>query len=85
MDAVLHEERIENRRKRLNPLGELPDGTMIASGATAYMMLGGRPRRWSFAGYGAPEDAPVDRLITPPSIAAAFAAGYRPALHPSAR
>lgn len=84
MDAVLHEERIEHRRKKLHPPGELPDGTMVAAGAEAYLMLGGRKRRWRFSGYGAPEGVAVDRLITPPSIVAAFAAGYRPALHPSA-
>jgi len=84
MDAVLHEERIENRRKKLHPPGELPDGTMVAAGAEAYMMLGGRKRRWRVSGYDAPEDVAIDRLITPPSIVAAFAAGYRPALHPSA-
>ena len=84
MDAVLHAERIEHRRKKLHPIGELPDGTMVAAGTEAYMSLGGRKRRWRLSGYGAPEDVAVDRLITPPSIVAAFAAGYRPALHPSA-
>ncbi len=86
MDAALHEERVAHRAKRLHPPREdLPDGAMVAAGADAYLMLGGRPRRWSFSGYGAPEDAPIDRLITPPSIVAAFTAGYRPALHASAR
>lgn len=85
MDAVLHEERVDGRTKRLHPLpAALPDGTMVSSGGNAYMMLGGRPRRWRFEGYGAPEDVPIQRMITPPSIVKALAAGYRPALHPSA-
>ncbi len=86
MDEVLHAERLDHRAKRLHPpRRDLPDGTMVAAGADAYVMLDGRPRRWSFSGYGAPEDVAVDRLITPPSIVAAFDAGYRPALHPSVR
>jgi hypothetical protein len=89
MDAVLHAERVEGRRKKLHPLtrplADLPDGTMVAAGTDAYITLGGRPRRWSFAGYGAPEDVVLERMITPPSIVAAFDAGFRPALHPSAR
>lgn len=86
MDAVLHDERIEHRSKRLHPLpsGGLPDGTMVAAGAEAFTMLGGLARRWSFEGYLPAGSARIDRMITPPSIVAAFAAGYRPVLHASA-
>ena len=90
MDAVLHRERLDaHRRKRLHPLRQplsgLPDGTMAASGASAFAIVGGRPLLWSFEGYRLPAPSPtIDGLVTPPSIVAAFAAGYRPALHPSA-
>jgi hypothetical protein len=90
MDDVLHGERLDvHRRKRLHPLTQpvsaLPDGTMVASGDAAYMIVAGRLLLWSFEGYGdrGPPSS-VDGLLTPPSIVAAFAAGYQPALHPSA-
>lgn len=89
MDAVLHGERLDGRTKRLHPLpgpaASLPDGTMLAAGGEAFLVAGGRTRRWSPGGYGddvVPDD--IDGLLTPPSTVAALAAGYRPALHPSA-
>jgi hypothetical protein len=89
MDAVLHGERLDGRRKRLHPLGQplaaFPDGTMVASGMSAYAIVGGRPLLWSFDGYRDDALPPsLDSLLTPPSVVAAFASGYRPALHPSA-
>jgi hypothetical protein len=90
MDVTLHGERLDaHRRKRLHPLAQplsaLPDGAMVASGDAAYAIVGGRPARWTFHGY-EPAHAlsTVDGMLTPPSVVAAFAAGYRPALHPSA-
>jgi hypothetical protein len=89
LDAVLHGERLDaHRRKRLHPLTQpvasLPDGTMVAVGNSAYAIVGGRPLLWTFEGYRPSVSLPsVDGLLTPPSIVAAFAAGYRPALHPS--
>ena len=89
MDAVLHRERLDGRAKRRHPLPDpaaaLPDGAMVAAGDAAFLVSGGRARRWAPAGYGAPETLPaVDGLLTPPSTLAALAAGYRPVLHPSA-
>ena len=89
IDAALHAERLDGRRKRLHPLpspaAELPDGAMILQHAVPHLMLGGLARPWSLGGYGAPV-APLDaaRLITPPSTVAALKAGYRPQVHPSA-
>jgi hypothetical protein len=90
IDAVLHRERLDRGSKRLHPLPmpmeKLPDGTMLQSGAESYLIAQGRALQWSFAGYRAAEIAVRDaRLLTPPSTVRAFAAGYRPVLHPSAR
>jgi hypothetical protein len=51
------------------------------------LVADGRVLPWSFAGYGrsvrAPRSRPVE-VLTPPSIVAAIAAGYRPLVHPTA-
>lgn len=88
MDAVLHRERLDGRGKRLHPLPQpvrsLPDGTMIAAGGAAFLVVGGRPLRWRPDGYREAGALPaVDGLVTPPSTVAALSAGYRPILHPS--
>jgi hypothetical protein len=89
IDAVLHRERLDRGSKRLHPLPmrweELPDGAMLQSGAESYLIAEGRALQWSFAGYRKAETAIKDAtLLTPPSTLRAFAAGYRPLLHPSA-
>ena len=89
MDAVLHEQRLEGPRKRLHrldgPIGTLPDGTMLASGSTALLVLHGRLLRWSHEGYAQLDRHPeVEGMLTPPATVAALRAGYRPILHPSA-
>ena len=51
MDTVLHQERIERRRKRLHALtsavSELPDGAVIAADGAAYTLVGGMSFRWT--------------------------------------
>jgi hypothetical protein len=92
LDAVLHSERVDRRRRKrthARRAGELPDGVMVLGRSGAALIVGGRPRGWSFTGYGAPvsgwpDDEPVE-VLTPPSIVAAIEAGYRPMVHPSAR
>jgi hypothetical protein len=89
MDAVLHAERLADRKKRTHPLEQpiagLPDGAMVAADGESYTVVGGRPLRWSFAGYVPVASAPAHAvLVTPPSTVRALAAGYRPLLHPSA-
>ena len=89
IDAVLHDERLEGRGKRLHPLPApvlaLPDGAMIAAGGDSFLVAGGAARRWSAAGYGDRVGAPAEaRLLTPPSTLRALAAGYRPVIHASA-
>jgi hypothetical protein len=90
IDAVLHRERLAGREKRLHPLPmrleKLPDGAMVASGATSYLIAQGKALQWSPAGYReTPEPVQDAMLLTPPSSVRAFSAGYKPVLHPSAK
>jgi hypothetical protein len=83
MDAVLHAERLDAGRKRIwrSSLERLPNGAMIALQGQAFAVRGDALLPWSFAGYGAPGTrapaGPVE-VLTPPSIVAVLAAGYRP-------
>jgi hypothetical protein len=84
MDRVLHAE----RRAPPEPAdyGALPCGTIFLADGAFHLRLGAA-WRWSFAGY-----APARRFdpgepvaaVTPGSIRAVLAAGYRPQIHPSA-
>ncbi len=59
----------------------LPDGAMIARDGRAFAVRGAALLPWSFVGYGEPRPRPARRtrrVLTPPSIVAALAAGYRP-------
>jgi hypothetical protein len=90
MDAILHAERLDRGRKRLHPMpgpvGELPDGAMIAAAGDAFTIAHGRAFRWTECGYEATAAIPrADDLITPPSTLQAMRAGYRPVLHPYVR
>jgi hypothetical protein len=90
MDAQLHAERTDRvRRKRthLADLAELPEGVMIRTGDGASLLVEGRLRPWSFSGYGSAlpvRPSGLVEVLTPPSIVAAIAAGYRPLIHPTA-
>jgi hypothetical protein len=89
MDAVLHRERLASGHT-LHPLPmkieKLPDGTMVQAGEESFLIAQGRALKWSFGGYEKADRALHDaRLLTPPSTVRAFAAGYRPTLHPSAQ
>jgi len=90
MDRILHAERLDRRAKRLHPLpmapDRLPDGTMLAHGTEALLILNGRPWLWSPGGYRRIERWPDNpMMLTPPSTTAALAAGYRPQIDASAR
>jgi hypothetical protein len=90
IDAVLHRERLDRGKKRLHPLPlppeQLPDGTMVQQGGQSFLIAQGRAFLWSPAGYRETEAAIENAmLLTPPSTLRAFAAGYRPVLHPSAQ
>jgi hypothetical protein len=88
MDAVLHGERLEGKKKRTyrSDVASLPDGTYVAIDGSAYLLWEGSLREWSDSGYvGTRAIVPgqtVD-VLTPQSIVAVLRAGYRPAIHPS--
>jgi hypothetical protein len=83
MDAILHRERLERNAKRAweAPIERLPDGAMIEREGRPFALRGEAMLPWSFAGYGAPQVRPrsgTARVLTPPSIVRALAAGYAP-------
>lgn len=90
MDVWLHAERVDRTRRKLTrpvAAGDLPDGAMVRHDGGSALYCAGALLPWSFDGYGAP--VPVRprtgvELLTPPSIVAVLAAGYRPLVHPSA-
>lgn len=90
MDERLHAERWASRAEAISNtvLGsQIPGGTIVMCEDAPAMVHAGHLRRWSFAGY--ERGRPLDRaahypVVTPPSIVAILAAGYRPMLHPSA-
>ena len=89
MDEVLHAERLDGRGKRRHrrAVDRLPDGAVIALDGAAWAVRGGSLLRWSPSGYVGrkrrPRGGTVD-VLTPPSILAVLASGYRPHWHPSA-
>jgi hypothetical protein len=89
IDAVLHRERLDGRKKRLHPLPapmmRLPDGAMLALDGDSYLVAKGQLLRWSFDGYHpANISTGAAMLLTPPSTLRALSSGYRPVLHRSA-
>jgi hypothetical protein len=67
------------------PVSRLPDGAMVVADDTAFVILHGRPLRWTPFGYEPVDKSPrAEGLLTPPSTLAALRAGYRPVLHASA-
>ena len=95
MDAVLKDQRRhvrrltdDARRRRAHlPVVTKPDlatGAMVEAGGDAYLFAGGRFLKWSFEGYTPAVPEGSMRQLTPPSVNAAFGAGFAPVLHPSA-
>ncbi|MEF2553025.1 hypothetical protein VQ042_16925 [Aurantimonas sp. A2-1-M11] len=91
IDACLHEARIaRGTRDQLRveqPARDLPDGVFVVIEGRPWLVLSGRLLRWTPRGYDAVRDLPVGpvTVATPMPSVAAIAAGYRPALHESAR
>ncbi len=94
MDAVMKDERRHVRRlpedaeKRRTALpivtaSDLARGAMIETGGQAYLFSEGRFLRWCFDGYEPAAPKGPLRLLTPPSVNAAFGAGFSPVLHAS--
>jgi hypothetical protein len=92
IDAVLHGERLSAKDHPIidAALATLPDGTMWlfheSPDHDVWIVAGRRIARWTPAGYDLSRHRPRDlrvRVLTPPSIVAALAAGYAPVIHPS--
>lgn len=95
LDEIAHRERIDPRTHRQLTtrvlVSTVPDGAFVTlddEPGQPLLCWQGRLLKWSFAGYSAarpvPPDGPVT-LLTPPSIAIAFSAGYVPSVHISAQ
>ena len=89
MDRILHAERLASARPAVRrlALADLPDGTVLARGGTAFALRGGSLLTWSFGGYAKQVSAAAGEVlgvVTPPSIIAALTQGYRPLWHDSA-
>jgi hypothetical protein len=79
-DLRLHEERLDPSHR-----GELVEGAMVEIDGAAYAVRDQKLLRWSFAGYTeAISLRPVDKVLTPPSIIAILAKGYKPRWHHTA-
>jgi hypothetical protein len=89
MDAMLHDERLAGRAKRMHrrDVESLPDGAFIALDGEAFAVRDSALLHWTPAGYDArrkrPSHTTVD-VLTPPAILGALAAGFAPHWHPSA-
>ena len=92
IDEIMHESRHKsgNRQQRVwqAPLADLPDGSFfkLKNDSHAWVVAGSEILRWSHAGYDevkARRRVEVD-VLTPKVSVAAFRAGYRPMLHPTA-
>ena len=92
IDKLLHAERVDarkNKRTWLARLGDLPDGSMVASSGARDPLLiwGGLVHTWTPGGYTTTRSREPDtavEVLTPPSVVKALAQGYRPVVHPSA-
>ena len=89
MDAVLHDERLAGRAKRMHrrDVESLPDGAFIALDGEAFAVRDSALLHWTPAGYDARRKRPrhgVVDVLTPPAILGALAAGFALHWHPSA-
>ncbi len=101
IDATLHEQRLDGRRKRTyrERIGALPRGTFVALDDSAWLVAGSHKTqaagsanvtllRWTDGGYTDRRTISADTsvgVLTPPALVRMLAAGYRPLLHASAR
>lgn len=95
IDEIAHRERVDTAsgRQRVSraQLSTLPDGVLLTldeAPSRPLLLWRAHLHSWSFGGYGDPVRPPHDQsvtLLTPPSFAISFAAGYEPTVHESAR
>lgn len=96
MDEILHAERVDPERRKVTftaRRADIPSGAFVryaqdGAQAKSYLVIGDHLLAWEPAGYSAfitpSEIADAVEVLTPASIVAVLAAGYRPMLHPSA-
>ena len=94
LDGALNDERRVPRsplgtgkRTYRDHLGRLPDATMVDLDGVAWLVDGGRLRRWTPGGYTDAVALDPERpawVLTPATTVATLRAGYAPALHPAA-
>jgi hypothetical protein len=90
MDRVLHAERVGAGGAKVTyraSLASLPDGAFVRHRGRPWLVRGPRLHAWSPAGYDAAMDRPAVsevEVLTPRTIVAVQAAGYRPATHDTA-
>jgi hypothetical protein len=90
IDRVLHAERALPGGAKVTftaRLGDLPDWAFVARGDKAFLVAGGALWEWSPGGYSGPRPLRPEAeaaVLTPRSVVRAIAAGYTPAVHPSA-
>ena len=90
MDRKLHADRLDGKKKRTYSaeIATLPNGAYIAIDTWPWLLWDGNLHAWSEVGYRQRRSRPVRGLVevlTPRSIVDIIAAGYQPALHPSAK
>jgi hypothetical protein len=90
LDAALHRDRLAGRAERRTYRAEvaaLPDGVFLLREGEAWLLRRAALLRWTPGGYDRREARPAGGevvVLTPAAIVRTIAAGYAPALHPSA-
>jgi len=89
MDKALHAERLSGKAKRLHrrDVDTLLDAAMIVLDGEVFAVRADQLLPWTPSGYGPARPRPHGQdieVLTPPSILAVLARGYRPQWHPSA-
>jgi len=88
IDARLHADRLDGREKRtyFETLADLPDGAYIILDGAPWLVWQDRLFAWSDSGYLRHGHRPKHlraEVLTPRSMVAVIAAGYRPEVHPT--
>jgi hypothetical protein len=89
IDRILHAARIDRGRQVLHhaDVSKLPDGAFVMWPSGPAMVLGDALYPYAAGGYGHALARPKDGIVTvltPKPVVGVLAAGYAPALHPSA-